>query len=492
MDYHHLEHAEREALPTIGEAVLEQCSELLQRWYQAYASYMNGTRSLDEAQFASLLEPAITSANRTLISRDLAAYLQEVRGAAESLAGHGLPPSEIMLVFALLRHVESEMLALRFPRQSPVGNCLERLHIVQIASIAESCSQRDAPAAVLARGNEARPGFHGLVGDSPEMRQVYTQIETIAASPAITLIVGESGTGKELAARALHECAGNAAVPFVAVNCAAISHDLLESELFGHKRGAFSGANENYSGLIRAADGGTLFLDEITEMAGPAQAKLLRATEQGCVRPVGSTNTVPINVRIVAATNRNPEEAVALGHLRRDLYYRFQVILRLPPLRDRLQDVPALTEHFITMLRPRIKRAGSVRGVDAGALAAMQAYHWPGNVRELANAIETALLFGRSTLIRAQDLPPAITGDCLEPVSSAGNEDESIGTLAQAESSHIRRALVATEGNVLKASQLLGISRKKLYSRIAKYRLSHLLKGAAGSDSKSRPSGANR
>jgi two-component system response regulator PilR (NtrC family) len=280
--------------------------------------------------------------------------------------------------------------------------------------------------------------------------------------------VGESGTGKELVARAIHEC-GTTAAPFVALNCAAIPRDLIESELFGHKRGAFSGANAEYLGLFRAADGGTLFLDEVTEMSPETQSRLLRAVQERTVRPVGSTSEIPVDVRLIASTNRNPEEAVRNGQLRQDLYYRLQAgVLHVPPLRERTEDIPLLIDHFIALFNEKLKPRVIVRGVEENAMAAMKRYPWPGNVRELSNAIEAALTFGRSQLIAVDVLAPAIeaTGGGAD---AAGRQLGS--TFADGERDIIARALETTSGNKLAASKLLRISRKKLYAKIAKYGL---------------------
>jgi transcriptional regulator with PAS, ATPase and Fis domain len=256
-------------------------------------------------------------------------------------------------------------------------------------------------------------------------------------------------------------------VPF---NCAAIPRDLIESELFGYKRGAFSGATVEYLGLFRAADGGTLFLDEITEMSPQTQTKLLRALQERTVRPVGSTQEVPVDVRLIASTNRDPEEALKAGQLRDDLYYRLQAsVLHVPPLRERLSDVPLLVEHFINLFNQKISRRTPVVGIEPLALAAMERYSWPGNVRELSNSIESSFTFGRSQLIQLEDLPPAIHHQSSAPAPS---HTETLGTFADIERDVIRRSLEATGGNKVQAAKLLRVSRKKLYAKIRKYGLS--------------------
>jgi transcriptional regulator with PAS, ATPase and Fis domain len=299
------------------------------------------------------------------------------------------------------------------------------------------------------------------------MRRLYDRIEAVGATRGTVLIVGESGTGKELVARAIHESGPTPSAPFVALNCAAIPNDLIESELFGHKRGAFSGANAEYLGLFRAADGGTLFLDEVTEMSAGTQSKLLRAVQERSVRPVGSTSEMPVDVRLIASTNRDPEEAIRVGQLRQDLYYRLQAgVLQLPPLREHQEDILLLVEYFISLFNEKLKPRIPVRGVEENAMAVLTHYSWPGNVRELSNAIEGAVTFGRSHMIGLDALPPAIEGG---NTGSAGAAGQCLGTFAAAERDVIARALATTGGNKLAATKLLRISRKKLYAKVAKY-----------------------
>jgi transcriptional regulator with PAS, ATPase and Fis domain len=241
-------------------------------------------------------------------------------------------------------------------------------------------------------GTAAEPAtpFHGLVGSSASMRRLFRRIEAVAATRSTVLIVGESGTGKELVARAIPEC-GAQRGSFVPFNCATIPRDLVESELFGHRRGAFSSINADHPGLLRAAHGGTVFLDEITEMSPDLQAKLLRAIQERAVRPVGSIHEIPIDVRIVASTNRDLVEAVRTGQLRADLYYRMQVnVLEIPPLRDRSDDVAELAPYFLKVLNEHNEGLKSLEGIDPYAMSALQTHNWPGNVRELSNTIETA------------------------------------------------------------------------------------------------------
>jgi len=320
-----------------------------------------------------------------------------------------------------------------------------------------------------------RTRFHGLVGASAAMCLLYQRIEAAAATKGNFLIVGESGTGKELVARATHECGPRRNRPFVALNCAALPKDLIESELFGYKRGAFSGATTERIGLFRAAQGGTLFLDEITEMDAETQAKLLRAIQERAIRPIGSVREEPVDVRLIASTNRDPRAAVAGRHLRQDLYYRLQAcVIALAPLRDRREDIPILVEHFIAAFNEDLGR--NFEGIEPQALDAMLKHQWPGNVRELCNTIEGAFTFGEGPLIKLADLPPTITNPSARHRSIASDYRPGIGgayptTFAEAERDLIARALQSVDHNKVHAARLLGISRKKLYAKIAKYGL---------------------
>jgi transcriptional regulator with PAS, ATPase and Fis domain len=272
----------------------------------------------------------------------------------------------------------------------------------------------------------------------------------------------------------VHECSRTPATPFVALNCAAIPRELIESELFGYKRGAFSGATIDYPGLFRAAEGGSLFLDEITEMSAATQSKLLRALQERTVRPVGSTREVTFDVRVIACSNRDPQVAVREGHLRQDLYYRLQVnLIEVPPLRERLADIPLLTDHFIALFNRRMMRSAAIVGIAPQALDSMNRYNWPGNVRELSNAIESAFTFGTADTIRLADLPPAVAAAAgIAPVpQTASAADSATLSFIDTERDLIRRALASTGGNKLRAAKLLGVSRKRLYARLRRYRL---------------------
>ncbi len=309
--------------------------------------------------------------------------------------------------------------------------------------------------------------FRGIVGDAPAMREAIRVIRRAGATDATVLITGESGTGKELAARALHEESPRRAAAFVALNCSALPGDLVESELFGHVRGAFTGADRDRDGLFVAADGGTLFLDEIGDLAGPAQAKLLRALEAGEVTPVGASKPVRVDVRLVAATNRPLAEMAESGEFREDLLWRLQVVtLALPPLRERRSDVPALATRLLAELAERHGRP--VAGLTEAARRALVAWDWPGNVRELRNALERAVVLAEGPEIDVADLPDAIRRDDAPLRGDRAAIEGLPYTEAKArvvdafERSYLSATLERHGGNVSAAARSLGLHRQSL------------------------------
>ncbi len=303
-----------------------------------------------------------------------------------------------------------------------------------------------------------------LVGRSPAVRAVIQQIEKVAATNATVLVRGPSGTGKELVARALHHNSPRRERPLVAVNCATLQESLLESELFGHEKGAFTGATQVRAGLFEQADGGTLFIDEVAEMAPALQAKFLRVLEDGRYRRVGGTRELCADARLVAATNRPLEEEQRAGRFREDLYYRLNVVtITLPPLKDRREDIPLLIEHLLAA-RPVGPTRFSVAPEAAEALAR---YDWPGNVRELANVLERAQIMADGPLITPDDLPDVIARG---PWPDAGAAPAP-GTLAAAERRGVEEALRRAGGNKVAAAKALGVSRRSLYRLIERYQL---------------------
>ncbi len=346
---------------------------------------------------------------------------------------------------------------------------LKPFSLVQLINAVKRCFERSR----LVRENfvlkreltRKNKPLEGLIGQSAPMRELCARAKRVAPTPSTVLIQGESGTGKELAARALHRMSprgsGSKPGPFVPVNCAAISPELIESELFGHVKGAFTGATAGREGLFYYARGGTLFLDEVSELALPLQAKLLRALEERSIRPVGSEQEVPVDVRVIAATNRSLSAEVAAGRFRQDLFYRLQVVeLTMPPLRDRIVDLPELFTHFDSLLAPRLGVAGLQ--LDPASLRRLSAYRWPGNVRELKNLVERSLILGYV----ADDLLHELAEE--HPDSSApatgGNGCDS---LASVEKRHILAVLQACSGNKSEAARKLGVSRKTLERKCA-------------------------
>jgi DNA-binding NtrC family response regulator len=321
-----------------------------------------------------------------------------------------------------------------------------------------------------------------LVGNSTVLTKIQSRIEMIAPSDAATLISGESGTGKELVARMIHEHSSRANKPFVAVNCAAFPDTLIEAELFGFERGAFTGAVKKREGRFRAADGGTLFLDEIAELPLPAQAKLLRVLQDGTVEPLGTDVSIKVDVRLVSATHRNLREHVAQGLFREDLFYRINVLdVSLPPLRDREGDLPLLIEYFLEGLaKPDASGKRVPPTISSDAYAALAAYRFPGNVRELGHAIEHAVVLAGNGEITLDHLPAAIAeaapaGVAAIATAAGGTDGNPVLPLSVAvrefERSHLRRALAATGGKRVKAAELLGISRKSLWEKLRAYEL---------------------
>jgi DNA-binding NtrC family response regulator len=312
-----------------------------------------------------------------------------------------------------------------------------------------------------------------VVGDSDAIVDLYDLVERVAPSETNVLVTGESGTGKELVARALHDASRRARGPFVAVNCGAIPEALLESELFGHARGAFTGAVQNKLGRIAQADGGTLFLDEIGELSLALQVKLLRVLQTHDYSPVGDTRTLRANCRIVAATNVDLETAVAQGTFREDLYYRLNVVqLVVPALRERAEDVPQLAAHFLDQARARTGRS-DVTSIARGALEVLGAWHWPGNVRELENTIERAVLLARGPAVEIGDLPSRVKG--LGTENRVAPKLPGIGTdLRRAVESYendlIRQALDRTNWNKNRAAKLLGLNRTTLVEMLKRKR----------------------
>lgn len=320
--------------------------------------------------------------------------------------------------------------------------------------------------------------YHGMVGDlvgqSPQMQHIFHLIQQVAPSKAAVLITGESGTGKELVARAIHSLSTRSSGPFVALNCAALPETLMESELFGHEKGAFTGAVERRSGCFELAEGGTLLLDEIGEMPISTQAKLLRVLEDSRVRRLGGSREFDVDVRVVAATNRNPKEAVKGGMLREDLYYRLNVFhIEMPPLRQRLDDLPILIEALLTTLNE--KHGCRVPALDEEVTEIFERYSWPGNIRELRNVLERSVILAGDIAVRKVHLPPSLLVTNGAPPPTPVAEDPRIVSIAvgttveEAERNLILRTLEHTKNNKTRAAEILGISLKTLHNKLKIY-----------------------
>ena len=323
--------------------------------------------------------------------------------------------------------------------------------------------------AALTRDLRSAGKLGALVGSSGGMQDVMRQVETAAPSTASVLITGETGSGKEIVARSIHMLSPRADRPFVAINCSAIPESLMESEIFGHEKGAFTGAAERRIGCFELAHGGTLLLDEIGEMPAQTQAKLLRVLEDRKIRRLGSKVETPVDVRVLAATNKNPEQAVADGHLRQDLYFRLNVFhIHLPPLREHKGDLPALIDHLLADISE--KHGKKVTGVGADVMELFKSYPWPGNVRELRNVLERAAIASDRGIINRQHLPSDFGHAPAVAAAGLGGLRFPIGTTVDdAERELILQTLAATNQNKTRAAELLGISLKTLHNKLKEY-----------------------
>ncbi|MFN7917224.1 MAG: sigma-54 dependent transcriptional regulator [Vicinamibacterales bacterium] len=311
--------------------------------------------------------------------------------------------------------------------------------------------------------------FGTMIGNSSEMRKIYSVMEQAAPTSASVLITGESGTGKELVAQTIHQLSPRAGFPFVAINCAAIPETLLESEIFGHEKGAFTGAADRRQGCFELADRGTLFLDEIGEMTPATQVKLLRVLQERRFRRLGGRNEQSVDVRVIAATNVDPADAVAKGKLREDLFYRLNVFaLTLPPLRERKDDLALLVQAFVTEFNTRNQK--SIAGVDQQAMRMLEQYNWPGNVRELRNVIERATILAPGPFIEPRHLPPTLLNEPL-PQNQPQVALAPGTTVEEAERRLIMMTLEHTRDNKTRAAEILGISLKTLHNKLNKLRL---------------------
>jgi DNA-binding NtrC family response regulator len=384
-----------------------------------------------------------------------------------------------MIVVTAQVELETAVAAMRAGAYDYVTKPLDRDRLVLAVHRARERRELMASVRRLESALGERSVLGAIVGQSPKMRDLAQQVSRVLASDVAVCVFGESGTGKELIARAIHAGSPKRRGPFVAINCAGIPESLQESELFGHERGAFTGATQLRRGCFEQANGGTLLLDELGEMSMMTQASLLRTLQEKTIRRVGGSGEVPIDVRIVCATHRDLRIEVEAGRFREDLYFRLVVYpIYLPPLRERIEDIPLLVGHFLRTLEAGVGR--EVKRISPDALDALTRHRWPGNVRELQNVVHRSLLACRGEEITLSDLPadirsaglPAIPPAASKSSNGAVAKDEDIVPLRELERRAIQRALRATQGSVGKAAKLLGIGRATLYRRIATLDLS--------------------
>jgi len=424
-------------------------------------------------------EPAVQALKTDdfdLVITDL--RMRKVDGLAVLRAAKEHSPRTVVLVVTAFASTETAVEAMKLGAYDYVTKPfkLDELRLT-IANALERKRLQDENRE-LKRQLRREHGFEGFIGKSPRILEVFETIRKTADSGSTVMITGESGTGKELVARAVHLESARRARPFVSVNCGAIPETLMESELFGHVKGAFTGAVASTEGLFAAADGGTLFLDEITEIPHSIQVKLLRVTQEREVRRVGDTRDVKVDVRLIAASNRDLSKAVADGVLREDLYYRLNVIpIHMPPLRERLEDIPLLVAHFVARVTKDVGK--SVKGISPESLAILERYHWPGNIRELENIVERAIVLGSGDFLSPESLPAQLRAPRNEQtvnveIPPAGMDLE--GTLTRIENGYIRLALERSGWLQVRAAELLGLSFRQFRYKLQK----HGLRGGRG------------
>jgi DNA-binding NtrC family response regulator len=436
-------------------------SELIANWGYVTEAAADGAEGLEKVES---FRPQVVLADLVMPRMDGMELLRALSGKL----GH--------MAFVMLTAKGSIASAVEAMKRGAFDYLAKPVDTRQLQALLERATSRASLFEELERyesGLEKTGRFGTMVGKSAPMRRLYQLLKQAGPSSASVLIVGESGTGKELVARTLHDVSPRVKGPFSAINCAAIPESLLESEIFGHERGAFTGAEERRQGCFELANTGTLFLDEVAEMAASTQVKLLRVLEERSFRRLGGQEEIQVDVRVLAATNRDPETSLKDGKLREDLYYRLNVFtMELPPLRERADDIPFLVDHFI---REFAKANGkSTVGVDQNALQALTAYHWPGNVRELRNAIERAVILCSRPLVGMEELPTSVTQPSQPVVATASPHGEvtiPVGTtVEQAERDLIMKTLEATGQNKTRAAEILGISLKTLHNKLKKYR----------------------
>jgi len=427
---------------------------------------------------------SVEAAKRKLESQIFDIIISDVRMPGESGVdllkfAKEISPSSFFLLMTALPALDTAIAALNSGADRYVikGHSLVDQLRLAVHEVSESLKWKKE-AGYLRRELRRLTGLDNIIGQSPNMRAIFDMIQTVAPQTSRVLITGESGTGKELVARAIHENSVRAQAPFITINCGAFPETLLESELFGYMKGAFTGANENRQGLFQAAHGGTLFMDEIGNMSLTMQVKLYRVLQEGKVRPIGSTEESDVDVRIIAATNKEFEKEIAEGRFREDLYYRLSVIpIQVPPLRDRRDDIPLLARHFLERFCKTMEKP--IQGISPEAMTCLESYDWPGNVRELENTMERAVALETGREISLKVLPDRIAGYSGSsigvpegqaagfPVDGVDFEKE----IAAAERRYLQAALVKADGVRTRASELLKISYRSFRHYAKKHNL---------------------
>src|SRR5271157_3215298 len=440
-------------------------AELISGWGYSTETARDGVEAWEKAQ---AWDPAI-------VVTDLKMPRLDGMGLLAKLAegGVGLSANMAVVVLTAMGSIQLAVEAMKLGAYDFLPKPVDATRLKTILANATKQLETTIELEVARRRLRESGVLGALVGSSPQMREIFGLIEQIAPSNVPVLITGESGTGKELVARTLHDLSPRKSRPFVAVNCAAIPETLIESEIFGHEKGAFTGALERRAGCFELAEEGTLLLDEIGEMPVGTQAKLLRVLEERTLRRLGSKVESAVDVRVLSATNQDPDEAVANGHLRGDLYYRLNVFnIHMPPLREHKEDIPAIVEAMLAEMNRKHDR--EVTGVDPDVMARMMAYDWPGNVRELRNTIERAVVLCGGGAIEAQHLPPGFGTRTVKAAADTSISPNAIqvevgATVDEGERRLILKTLESTNNNKTRAAEILGISLKTLHNKLKDY-----------------------
>jgi DNA-binding NtrC family response regulator len=437
----------------------------------------DGLRRYFDGKYDIYLAPDATTAMNLLESESVDLLLTDMRltGGTEGLdlikRAQALPHAPVSILMTAYGSEKVAVEAMKRGAYDYVTKPLDLEKLEVVLSRALRSRKVETENIQLRQELDKKFGLEKLIGNSPAMVEIYDRVRQVAPTRAAILIEGESGTGKELVAQSLHRLSPRRDAHFVPVHCAALSPQLLESELFGHEKGAFTGANERRIGRFEEANHGTIFLDEIGEIDAATQVKLLRVLGEQAIQRVGSNHVIKVDVRVVAASNKNLEVLVREGKFRDDLFYRLDVVrINLPPLRERREDIPLLTDSFVREFARQ--NAKKITGLSADAQEALQRYDWPGNVRELRAAIEHGVALCRGERIGVRDLPPRVLGQSTTPDSSpVGSIAPASLNLEAMEKLFIERALRMTDGNITEAAKMLGISRRTLHRKIKALRL---------------------